>query len=111
MANHPNRSQISQVQWLDADDNQQLCNDAGYVAHDALRGHFDARDLVCPVTREVCKSQAEDIAFAGRRGWYYAAADENDPAGEIAKKVLAANGFCLRSGIIGFDATIAPILV
>lgn len=95
--------------WLEADANQELCDIAGGIAYDALRGYHDARDLAPPVDMIRCRQIAADIAFAGRRGWEYAAADSNDPAGEIAKKLLAQVGFQIRSGNIGFDATIQPI--
>lgn len=82
---------------------------AGDLAIDALRGYFDARDMPCPHDAEACKKIAADEAYRARRGWEYAAVDANDPAGEIAIKVLAKLGFQKRSGNIGFDATIQPI--
>jgi hypothetical protein len=108
MTNHPNRSKISQANWLEADDNQSLCDMAGDIAYDALRGYFDARDQASPADAARCKQMAADEGYKGRRGWDYAAADANDPAGEIAWKVLGKLGFERRSGSIGFDATIQP---
>lgn len=95
--------------WLDADENRDLCIMAGDIAYDALRGYFDARDRPVPMTASECRDAAADIAYAGRRGWSYQAIDANDPAGEIALKVLSRAGFQLRSGVIGFDATIQPV--
>lgn len=109
MTNHPNRAKISQESWLDAEKNRELCIIAGDIAIDALRGYYDARDIRCPNTAIECHRIAMDEAYKGRRGWEYDAADKNDPAGEIAIKVLSTLGFELRSGSIGFDATIKPI--
>lgn len=109
MTNHPSRAKISQESWLDADENRDLCIIAGDLAVDALRGYFDARGIPCPHSAIECHRLAMDEAYKGRRGWEYDAADKNDPEGEIAIKVLAILGFEIRSGGIGFDATIKPI--
>lgn len=109
MTNHPNRAKITQASWLDADRNQELCDIAGDIAYDAVCGYFDARDMACPHSADACKRIAADEAYKGRRGWEYAAADQNDPAGDLALKVLASLGFKRRSGSIGYDATIQPI--
>lgn len=106
MTNHPNRAKISQANWLDADDNRDLCDMAGDMAYDAIRGYCDARDVCSPVDANRCRQIAADEAYKGRRGWEYAAADANDPVGEIAWKVIDKLGFERRSGSIGFDATI-----
>lgn len=97
------------TQWLEAEDNAELCNSAGDLAFDAISGYFNARDQAVPVTSETCRSDAEEIAYARRKGWRYAAYDTGDPAGEIACLVLAKHGFAVRSGSIGFDATIKPV--
>ena len=95
--------------WLDADENRELCNSAGDIAFDAIKGYYDARDLPAPATNVECQSRAAGIAFARRKGWTYPAVDRNDPAGELAKIVLNELGFQVRSGSIGFDATVCPI--
>lgn len=97
---------VTLMQWLAADDNQELCDIAGDIAYDAIAGYFDARDLPRPVTAIQCKDLAAEIAYADRDGWEYPAADKNDPTGEIAKKVLAKHGFRIRAGVIGFDAVL-----
>ena len=94
--------------WLDAEGNRDLCNIAGDLAHDTLAAYHDARDIPTPRSATECQQIAANIAFRARRGWEYAAQDDNDPAGEIAWKVLADLGFERRSGNIGFDATIIP---
>jgi len=96
--------------WLEADENRELCNMAGDIAWDAVAGYHEARDIAVPVTAMQCKEMAADIAFDGRSGWTYRAADDNDPAGEIAKGVLAKLGFRVATGSIGFDATLAPAI-
>lgn len=108
MTNHPNRSKISQASWLDANDNAELVTMAADLALDALAAYYSARDLTNTVDVKRCREVAADEAYKGRRGWEYAAADENDPAGELAWKVLGVLGFERRSGDIGFDATIQP---
>lgn len=100
------KTTISLASWLEADSNRELCNMAGDIAYDAIAAYYDARDLPRPITSAEAKSLAADVAFAGRRGWEYAATDTNDPVGEIAKTVLAKLGYSVRAGTIGYDAII-----
>lgn len=95
--------------WLEASkENQELVDIAGDIAFDAIAGYYDARDLPHPTTAAQCKAMAAEIAFAGRKGWGYEAADKNDPAGEVAKAVIAKHGLRISFGNIGFDAILTP---
>lgn len=92
-----------------ANENAELIQMAAELACDGLASYYEARDLPMPVGLDDCISAALEIAFAGASGWSYAAADANDPAGEIALKVINRHGLMLRSGSVGFDATYAAI--
>lgn len=109
MTNHPNRSKITQAAWLEASDNGELVSMAGDIAWDAIAGYWDARDMPRASSAARCKEIAADEAYKARRGWEYAAADVNDPAGDLAKRVLATLGFRICAGTIGFDAVVSPI--
>jgi hypothetical protein len=109
MTNHPNRSSITHAQWLNANDNQDLCNVAGDLAFDALAAYFDARDQAREHTASQCKDLAEDEGYKARKGWEYGSRDDSDPAGDLAKRVLERLGYRVRSGSIGYDATLTKI--
>lgn len=99
---------VTRENWLEANDNADLCNIAGDIAADAMRSYCEARDAACTLTDQAARDMAAEIAFAYRRGWDFDTSDPNDPAGDLAKRVLAKLGYCVRSGSIGFDATLQP---
>lgn len=91
---------ISLQSWLEANKNQELCDMAADIAFDAIKGYWDARDMPATITNDECKARAEKIAFARRRGWDFEG-DANDPAGDIARAILADVGFRVASGSKG----------
>jgi len=94
--------------WIEVRENRELCDMAGDIAADALAGYFEARDAVPPMDSMQARNVAAEIAYAHRRGWEFDTSEPDDPAGDLAKRVLASVRYRVRSGHIGFDAILQP---